>query len=188
MVDLAMHLMDIVQNSIRAQASEIGICFFEESCDHTLTFRVKDNGCGMDKETVEKLADPFFTTRTTRRVGLGIPFLKMTCEQSGGSLLVQSETGAGTIVEAVYRTDHPDCLPLGDIAGYMALLLQANPDIHLRFSYRIDQSLFAIDAHELKEEGIDLKYPEMVPAVKEFIGLNLKEIYSKRPPVSFLCR
>ena len=188
MVDLAMHMMDIVQNSIRAQASEIGICFFEESCDHTLTFRVKDNGCGMSRETVEKLADPFFTTRITRRVGLGIPFLKMTCEQSGGSLRVQSEAGACTIVEAVYRTNHPDCLPLGDIAGYMALLLQANPGIHIRFAYRIDQSLFAIDTRELKEHGIDLQYPEMMPAVKEFIGLNLEEIYRKRPSGSFLCR
>lgn len=188
MVDLAMHMMDIVQNSIRAQAHEIGIGFFEESCNHTLTFRVNDNGCGMNRETVEKLADPFFTSRTTRRVGLGIPFLKMTCEQSGGSLRVQSEAGVGTIVEAVYRTDHPDCLPLGDIAGYTALLMQANPGIHMRFAYRIDQSFFAIDTHELKEQGIDLQYPEMMPAVKEFIGLNLKEIYRKRSPGSFLCR
>ena len=93
MTDLAMHMMDIAQNSIRAGARTIGIDIEERSGDCTLTLRVTDDGKGMSRETVEKLVDPFFTTRDTRRVGLGIPFLKMTCEQAGGGLQIISKEG-----------------------------------------------------------------------------------------------
>lgn len=188
MVDMAMHMMDVVQNSIRAQSKEIEIGFFEDSSNHTLTFRVEDDGCGMSREAVQKLADPFFTTRTTRRAGLGIPLLKMTCEQAGGALSVLSEAGGGTVVEAVYRTDHPDCLPLGDIAGYLALLLKANPGIRIRFAYRMDKALFTIDSHELQKEGVDVLCPGMMSAVKEYIRQNLNELYTKRSSGSLLCR
>lgn len=188
MVDMAMHMMDIVQNSIRAEAKKICISFNEDSIGNRLIFRVEDDGIGMSGEAVKKLADPFYSTRTTRRVGLGVPFLKMTCEQAGGSLEVLSEEGKGTTVEAVYRTDNPDCLPLGDIAGYLALLLKANPGIHFRFAYRVHGKLFEIDSNEMKLQGIDLQYPQMLPAVKEFINENLKELFKMRPLNSFLCR
>ena len=122
-----MHMMDIVQNSIRANATKIEIDFLEDSQNATLTFSVKDNGSGMTSATIEKLEDAFFTTRTTRRVGLGVPFLKMSSEQTGGSLKIQSELGTGTTIEAVYKTNHPDCLPLGDLSGYLVLLLIGNP-------------------------------------------------------------
>jgi signal transduction histidine kinase len=187
MIDLAMHMMDIAQNSLRAGAETVEIDLTENSRDHTLLFRVKDNGCGMDEETVKKLADPFFTTRTTRKIGLGVPFLKMTCEQAGGGLTVLSEKGKGSVVEAVYRTDHPDCLPLGDMAGYLVLLLRANPGIRFRFTCRIDEAEFILDSGELKEQGIDLQYPQMLDAVREYIRENLKEIYREQPPHGFLC-
>ncbi|NCB24270.1 MAG: ATP-binding protein [Bacteroidia bacterium] len=187
MIDMAMHMMDIVQNSIRGEAKEIGIYFFEDSRHNKLTFRVEDDGRGMDEPTLKKLTDPFFTTRTSRRVGLGIPFLKMTCEQAGGSLSLFSEEGVGTTVEAFYRTDNPDCLPLGDVAGYAALLLKANWELHIRFSYRTEDAHFVVDSDELKEQGIDLRCPEMLTALKEFIQENLNEIYRKRPPESLLC-
>ena len=187
MIDLAMHMMDIVQNSLRAGAGKIDIDLIENSGDHTLLFRVKDDGSGMDGETVKKLDDPFFTTRTTRKVGLGVPFLKMTCEQTGGTLKVFSEEGVGSVVEAVYRTDHPDCLPLGDMGGYLALLLRANPQVRIRFICRIDEAGFLLDSDELKEQGIELQYSQMLGAVREYIRENLKEIYQKRLPYGFLC-
>lgn len=187
MIDLAMHMMDIVQNSLRAGAGKIEIDLIENSRDHTLLFRVKDNGSGMDGETVKKFADPFFTTRTTRKVGLGLPFLKMTCEQTGGRLKVVSEEGGGSVVEAVYRTDHPDCLPLGDMAGYLALLLRANPEVCFRFTCRINEAEFMLDSDELKGQGIDLQHPQMLGAVREYIRENLKEIYQKQPSHGFLC-
>lgn len=188
MIDLAMHMMDIVQNSLRAGARQVEIELTESSGDHTLLFRVKDDGSGMDEETLRKLADPFFTTRTTRKVGLGIPFLKMTCEQAGGRLKLSSQEGLGSVVEAVYRTDHPDCLPLGDMAGYLTLLLRANPETRFRFVCRIDEAQFQLDSDELKEQGIELQHPQMLAAVKEYIRENMAEIYGKQPSHGFLCR
>jgi Signal transduction histidine kinase len=187
MIDLAMHMMDIVQNSIRAKAQNIEIDLFENNDDATLLFRVKDDGQGMNDDAVKKLTDPFFTTRTTRRVGLGVPFLKMTCEQSGGSLRVESEEGAGTTIEGVYRTDNLDCLPLGDIAGCIALLLRANPDKNFRFTYRMDELLFTLDSGELKEQGIDLQQAHMLGVMKAFIRENLDELYKHRSFWSYLC-
>lgn len=183
-----MHMMDIVQNSIRANATKIEIGFLEDNHDATLTFSVKDNGLGMDKETMEKLEDPFFTTRTTRRVGLGVPFLKMSSEQTGGSLKIQSELGGGTALEAVYKTDNPDCLPLGDLGGYLVLLLIANPGIHFSFRYGMDDKEFLLDTKELKEQGItELSNNEMASAIKEYINENLKELYTNRKRESYLC-
>ncbi len=188
MVDLAMHMMDIVQNAVRANATKIDIGFLENNRDATLAFSVKDNGSGMTPETVEKLEDPFFTTRTTRRVGLGVPFLKMSSEQAGGSLKVVSSPGAGTTVEAVYRTDNPDCLPLGDLAGYLVLLLVANPGIRFSFRYKLDENEFSLDTGEWARQGItEFSKNEMAPAVKEYIRENLKELYKSRSTESYLC-
>ena len=188
MVDLAMHMMDIVQNAVRANATKIDIGFLEYSRDATLTFSVNDNGSGMTPETVEKLEDPFFTTRTTRRVGLGVPFLKMSSEQTGGFLKVASSPGVGTTIEAVYRTDNPDCLPLGDLAGYLVLLLIANPGIRFSFRYKLDENDFSIDTGEWTEQGVtEFSKNEMAPAVKEYIQENLKELYLNRSVKSYLC-
>ncbi len=188
MIDLAMHMMDIVQNSIRANATKIEIVFLENSQSNTLTFSVKDNGLGMAKETVKKLENPFYTTRTTRKVGLGVPFLKMTSEQSGGFLKIDSQQGVGTTVEAVYRTDNPDCLPLGDLGGYVVLLFIANPGIHFSFRYKIDENEFLIDTKDLKKQGItELSNSEMAAAVKEYINENLKIVYTNRKTESYLC-
>ncbi|HMM18013.1 MAG TPA: ATP-binding protein [Petrimonas sp.] len=188
MVDLAMHMMDIVQNAVRANATKIDIGFLEYSRDATLTFSVNDNGSGMTPETVEKLEDPFFTTRTSRRVGLGVPFLKMSSEQAGGSLKVVSSPGVGTRIEAVYRTDNPDCLPLGDLAGYLVLLLVANPGIRFSLRYKMDENEFSLDTGEWTEQGItEFSKNEMAPAVKEYIHENLKELYKNRNTESYLC-
>lgn len=188
MVDLAMHMMDIVQNSIRAEADEIEIRFNESTEEDTLSFYVGDNGSGMNEETVSKLTDPFFTSRTTRRVGLGVPFLKMTCEQTGGWLKVNSEEGQGTEISAVYKTDNPDCLPLGDIAGYLILLFVANSNIRFTFAYHLDDNNFTIDTAELAEQGIeDLSNADMARAIKEYVRENLNELFEARSKNTFLC-
>ncbi len=187
MTDLAMHMMDIVQNAIRAGAETIGITFIERSKKNTLLFRVTDDGSGMNEESLEQLDDPFFTTRTTRRIGLGVPFLQMTCEQTGGSLKVLSAEGRGTTIEAVYRTDHPDCLPLGDIAGYLTLLLKANPAICFRFVYQLDASEFTLDSDVLKAEGIELQQAAMLSLVKQYIREHLHALHKDRSTESYLC-
>ena len=178
MTDLAMHMMDIAQNALRADARNVGIDIEERSDDRTLTLRVTDDGKGMSRETVEKLVDPFFTTRDTRRVGLGIPFLKMTCEQAGGGLQIISTEGEGTTIEAIYRTDNIDCLPMGDVPGYLSLLLKANPEVAFRFTYRVDNTEFILDTEELREQGIDWADAGMLAAIKEYIGENMNAINS----------
>lgn len=170
-----MHMMDIVQNSLRAGAQSIGIGIEEKSNDRTLMLRVTDDGMGMSREGLERLDDPFFTTRNTRRVGLGIPFLKMTSEQAGGGLSISSEVGKGTCIEAVYRTDNPDCLPLGDVAGYLALLLKANPEVAFRFTYRNDGTEFVMDTEELEAQGIDRDDAGMLSAIKEYVQENIND-------------
>ena len=188
MVDLAMHLMDIVQNSIRAAAKNIYVEFREDNNENTLTFSVKDDGCGMSSETLAKLSDPFFTTRTTRKVGLGVPFLKMTSEQSGGFLEVKSSENKGTEIKAVYRTDSPDCLPLGDLSGYIALLLAANKTVNFFFRYQLGNNAFELNTNELEEQGItEFQNAKILGAIKEYITENLKELFTRRKKESFLC-
>src|SRR5690554_6391750 len=142
MVDMAMHMMDIAQNSIRAGAKNICISFFEDKDSNVLIFRIIDDGKGMSTKELSRVSDPFFTTRTTRKVGLGIPLLKITCEQCGGHLTVTSESRVGTTVEATYRTDNPDCLPIGDIPGYPLILLIPNSPLRIRYPYKIDKEEF----------------------------------------------
>jgi len=187
MTDMAMHMMDIVQNAIRAGAKRIGIDFIESNETRTLLFRVTDDGSGMNEERLGKLHEPFFTTRTTRRVGLGVPFLKMTCEQTSGFMKVLSEEERGTLIEALYRTDHPDCLPLGDIAGYITLLLKANPAICFRLTYKLDELEFTLDSEELDEQGIELQQAELLSVVKQYIRDNLEVLFKHRSAVSYLC-
>ncbi|MDY0239984.1 MAG: ATP-binding protein, partial [Bacteroidales bacterium] len=111
MNDLALHLLDIVQNSLAAGATFITVRIEENPCKNFLIISVEDNGCGMNEEQLQKLSDPFFTSRTTRRVGLGVPLLRQTAEQSGGYLEVVSQPGKGTCLTACFQYDHLDRPP-----------------------------------------------------------------------------
>lgn len=187
MVDMAMHMMDIAQNSIRAGAKNIYIVFNENSENRVFTFSVKDDGVGMSEDKLSKLTDPFFTTRTNRRVGLGIPFLKMVCEQTGGSIKVSSKVGEGTLTEAIFKSDSPDCLPQGDIAGYLALLIRSNRDIRIKFDYGIDDKIFSFDSKELSSLGIDLTLPDMTELFKSLLIYNLNDVFKYRSKHSMIC-
>jgi nitrogen fixation/metabolism regulation signal transduction histidine kinase len=126
MKELSEHILDIAQNSVAASAAHISILLTEEQ-NHCLTVVIQDNGCGMTPEVLARVADPFTTSRTTRKVGLGIPLYRMVAELTGGSVEIQSTQGVGTTVTAVFYTDHLDCPPLGNIAQVVALLIQAIP-------------------------------------------------------------
>ncbi|GAO30121.1 ATP-binding protein [Geofilum rubicundum] len=120
MKDVSQHLLDIVGNSLRAGASliEVGMEILER--EEALVLSIRDNGCGMSPEMVATVTDPFITSRSTRKVGLGLPFLKMNAEQTGGSIKVESEEGKGTLVEARFYYHHIDCVPMGDLKGTLA--------------------------------------------------------------------
>jgi len=127
MRDLSMHVLDIVQNSIKAGAKLIAVSFVR-SPDGILTFTVKDDGCGMSPEFLARVTDPFTTTRTTRRVGLGIPMLKQSAEAAGGSFSLESEVGKGTVISASFDLRNIDCIPMGELCDSLYTLVLLNPD------------------------------------------------------------
>ena len=178
MKDLSMHIMDILQNSTRAGASEVTLEVLEDAAADTLTIRFIDNGCGMDAETVQKVINPFFTTRTTRKVGLGLPLLKQNTEQTGGSLDIQSEKGKGTTVTAVFGRSHLDRPPMGDLAGTVVLTASAYPNIRFIFHYHNTDTDYVFDTDEVNEalDGISIQEPEVIQYLKEMIQENIGNV------------
>jgi hypothetical protein len=178
MKDLSLHIMDILQNSTRAKASKIELDIIEDTVKNTYTIIFTDNGCGMDEETVKRVIDPFFTTRTVRKVGLGLPLLKQNCEQTGGSLHITSKVNEGTKVEAIFIHDNIDRPTLGDIAGTMVLTVSAYPDIYFIYRHEKDGKSYVFDTEEIKEalDGISIQTPEVIQYLREMITENLREI------------
>ncbi len=170
---LTFHITDIASNSVRAGATRISLEITIHE-DHT-TIRITDNGCGMDAETVSRITNPFYTTRTTRKVGLGIPFLIQNAEQTGGHVSITSEPGKGTEVTACFITSNIDCPPMGDLPGTVAMLISGNPGINVCFSYRKEELLFEISSEDLQSvfEDIPLSHPKVILAIREMIAANL---------------
>lgn len=170
-----MHIMDILQNSTRAGAKDVTLEVLEDAAADTLTLRFIDNGCGMDADMVQKVINPFFTTRTTRKVGLGLPLLKQNTEQTGGSLDIQSEVGKGTTVTAVFGLSHLDRPPMGDLAGTVVLTASAYPDIHFIFHYHNDKTDYVFDTEEVNEalDGMSIQEPEIVQYLIEMVRENI---------------
>ena len=181
MKDLSMHIMDILQNSTRAKANNITLEVLENHDADTLTLVFKDDGCGMSPETVEKVVNPFFTTRTTRKVGLGLSLLKQNTEQTGGSMKIESELGVGTTVTAVFGLTHLDRPPMGDLAGTMVLTIAAHSEIHFVFHVQrvIDGNEavdYVLDTDEVYEalDGVSLQEPEVMAYLKEMVEENIR--------------
>ena len=176
MKDISMHIMDILQNSIRAQADRVELNVTEDHAADTLTLEFIDNGTGMSKETLEKVLNPFFTTRTTRKVGLGLSLLKQNAEQTGGSLDIQSELGKGTVVKAVFGLSHWDRQPMGDLPGTLILTVSAHPEIRFIFRYKSETIDFVFDTDEVNEvlEGASLQDPSIIQDLKELVSANLE--------------
>lgn len=143
MKDLSLHILDIVENSIAASATRIKIAIAEDVEKDLLTLEIQDDGKGMDAEARERALDPFFTTRTTRRVGLGLPLLAQAARETGGSLELASASGEGTTVRATFQLSHPDRRPLGDIAETLRTIVGARPDLDFQFEYKRDSEVLA---------------------------------------------
>lgn len=177
MKDLSMHIMDILQNSTRAQATEITLRVIENPENDTLTLQFIDNGCGMSPEMVSNVINPFFTTRTTRKVGLGIPLLKRNAELTGGSLQIHSEVGKGTEVTAIFGLSHIDRPPMGDLAGTVVLTASAYPTIRFIFHYKNDKIDYLFDTDEVNEalDGVSIQEPEIIQYLREMIEEQINE-------------
>jgi Histidine kinase-, DNA gyrase B-, and HSP90-like ATPase len=172
MEDLSLHILDVVENGTAAGASLVEIRITEDSPADRLEIQIKDNGRGMDAAMAASVTDPFVTTRTTRRVGLGLPLLKMAAEETGGDLTLTSELGVGTEVVASFQSSHIDRKPLGDVAGTMVALIIGNPEIDFVFEYRQNGDLLELDTRELKEQLGD-EVPISNPAVLNMIREHL---------------
>ncbi len=162
--------MDVAQNSVRAEATLVFITVEDSDKNDSLTITIEDNGCGMTEEQVAQVIDPFFTTRTTRKVGLGVPLFKMSAEQTGGSFSIESEVGRGTKTQASYVKSHVDMTPLGDINSTVSILIRCNPDIDFVFTHSFDNGSFTLDTRELREvlEGVSLDTPDVVEWIGRF--------------------
>lgn len=176
MKDIAFHITDVAENCIRAGATEMKIGVALEGRKLTLT--IVDNGCGMSPETIEKATNPFYTTRTTRKVGLGLPFLIQNAEQSGGGVTIDSTVGVGTTVTATFMLDNIDCPPVGDLAGTLMLIMTGNPDINTVFSVSDEGEEFVISTEEIKEamDGVPIGHPEVSTLVRDILKANIAEI------------
>ncbi len=171
-------MLDIAQNSVRAGAALIEIVVSQSAAEDRLVIQVIDNGCGMDAAQVARVTDPFFTTRTTRRVGLGVPFFKMAAELTGGQMTIRSTPGQGTTVHAVFVPSHIDCMPLGDMCETVCALIQCNPDIDFVYTREHNGSCFTADTRQLKEilEGVPIHSPEVMQFVKSYIDENTQAL------------
>ena len=178
-----MNILDIAENSVKAKASLTDIRI-EESGD-ILTLTITDNGIGMDEQTVKSVTDPFYTTRKTRSVGLGIPLLKLACEQTGGSLSIKSKTATaengshGTEVKAVFFKNHIDFTPLGDVTSSIVTLIQGHPDTDFRFIHKTVNGEVSLDTREIRQvlEDVPLDTYEVILWIRDNLGEQYDEIY-----------
>lgn len=180
MDELSLYVLDITMNSVRAGASEISVELEEEG--EWLIFTVSDNGCGMTEEQVKKLTNPFFTTRTTRKVGLGIPFLKMLAEMTGGEVQIASvhesiSAGHGTTLKAKFGRNHIDFIPIGDMTDTVKTLIQGSPDIDFAYRHKTANGEVTLSCKEMREVLGDIPLNE--PEILNWIGENLNEQYEE---------
>lgn len=180
MRDLSLHLMDLAQNSITAGATLISIGFTVEEASKELVFTLEDNGCGMDADMVQKVRSPFTTTRTTRKVGMGIPLTKENAELTGGFLLLDSKKGEGTRLKAVFHYDSIDMKPLGDLAGTVAALAIANPQTpDFVLACRTPKGESRFDTREVKQvlQGVGLDEPEVAGWLRESLKEETEQLF-----------
>ena len=179
MRELSLNVMDVAQNSVRAEASLVRITVEESDKDDRLTIVIADDGCGMTEDQVRQVIDPFFTTRTTRKVGLGVPLFKLSAEQTGGSFDIQSKVGEGTTTTASYVKSHVDMTPLGDIDSTVKILIQCNPQIDFVFTHSTDTGSFTLDTRELREVlgDVSLDTPDVLEWIGQYLEENTQNIY-----------
>lgn len=179
MRELSLNILDIAQNSITANASLITVEVTENTVEHTLLIGIYDNGKGMSEEQVKSVIDPFFTTRTTRKVGMGIPLFKMAAEQTGGGLEIKSELGVGTEIRATFKTKSVDFTPLGDVPSTIQMLITMNTDRDFVYKHKVDDKEFVCDTRELKAilGDVPLDTYEVSQWILEFIKENTEVLY-----------
>ena len=178
MQELSMNILDVAENSVRASATLVEITLDEKPQADLLSVTISDNGCGMTPEQVKNVTDPFYTTRTTRKVGLGVPFFKMAAELTGGKLEIRSEVGKGTEVKADFVRSSIDLMPLGDINETIGTLIHCNPNIDFIYTRRFEDAEMTLDTREFRRilNGIELNDPQVSKFIREFLAENTADL------------
>ncbi len=176
--EISLNILDIAQNSISAGASLTEITVDINPSEDMLTVIIKDNGCGMTEEQVKNVTDPFYTTRKTRKIGLGVPFFKMAAESTGGHFSIKSEVGAGTTVTAVFGLSHLDRMPVGDMTFTIHSLITLNCEIDFLYIYKVGEKSFTLDTREFREVlgGVPFNVPDVSDYIKEYLSENKAEV------------
>lgn len=178
MTEISLNILDVAQNSVTAKASLTRISVRADTYKDILEVIIDDNGCGMTEDQLNNVEDPFFTTRTTRKVGLGIPFFKLAAESTGGSFNITSEVGKGTTVTAIFGLSHIDRMPLGDMTSTIHTIITMNPSLDFVYEYQIDDRKFSLDTREFREILGDVPFnsPEVSEYIKDYLKENKDEV------------
>lgn len=176
--EISLHILDIVQNSISARASAIEITVSIDSTSDTLAVVIKDNGCGMSDEELSKAVDPFYTTRTKRKNGFGVPFFKAASEMTGGSFEISSKKEKGTAVKAVFVLSSIDRIPLGNMTDTLISLIDTNCRIDFIYNYSVDERSFTLDTRQLKKilGNVPIDLPEVTAFLTRYLDDNTAEV------------
>ncbi len=179
MRELSLNVLDIAQNSIAAGASLTRIVVKEDTAKKELLIGIYDNGKGMTPEQVQNVQDPFFTTRTTRKVGMGIPLFKMAAEQTGGRFTIESQVGVGTKVEAIFKTDSIDFTPLGDMESTVSAIVSMNEDKDFIYTRSVDDREFSFSSQEIKQvlDGVPLSEPSVMMWIEGHLKEQTDELF-----------
>ena len=177
MEDLAMHLLEILMNSVKAGARTLTLKIYDSWTDNVIRMTIIDDGCGMSEEMASRAADPFTTSRTTRKIGMGLAFMKGLTETCNGSFELKSQVGVGTEVIAEVEKECIDTPPLGDLGEISMETIQANPDIDYILEYTTDSNQFVFTSMEVRKEldGVSLMEPEILLWIKEYINQGIEQ-------------
>lgn len=181
MKELSLHILDLVENSINAEAKHITIFIFEDILNNLLTISIEDDGKGMEASLLSVVDDPFITTRKTRNVGLGLSLMKSAALRCDGNLNIASEKGKGTKVVITFKHNHIDRAPLGNMGSTMAALISREEQIDYIYTHKINDSIFVLNTKEIKEilGEVEINSPEIILWLQDYINENIKSLLSK---------
>lgn len=178
MLEISLHILDIVENSTRAGADTVYISILEDTAKDILSLEIRDNGSGMTEDVLNKVIDPFFTTKKVRNVGLGLPMLAQAAKSAEGRFIIESKGGEGTRVAADFKLSHIDRQPLGDISGTLVTLIAGNEGVDLIYRHEHNGQVYTFDTREIRKEieDIPINHVAVLNFIRDHIIEGLKEI------------
>lgn len=178
MEDISLHILDVAENGIRAGAKLLLITITEDAQNDSLTVTIQDNGRGMAPDFLKRVLDPFVTTRTTRKVGLGLSLFQQSARDAGGDLVVESELGTGTTVKVFMRHGHIDRKPMGNMPETMLSLIEGNPDVDFVYTHIRNGKKYVLDTRDIRKEleEVPINCPEVIDLIKQDLESGLRHI------------